>query len=83
MFKCLNGGGEGEGGGFSPPRRFLAASCRLVRSRTVLSGNLARGMEWDGRRDGADIALNSSILIVIPSCFSEVGETAILLLMPA
>ncbi len=40
-------------------------------------------MEWDGRRDGACIALNSSILIAIPSCFSEVGETTILLLMPA
>ena len=83
VFKYLNRGGEGKGGGVSPPRRFLPASCRLVRSRTAFAGNLARGMEWDGRRDGAYIALNSSILIVIPSCFSEVGETAILLLMPA
>ncbi len=83
MFKCLNRGGEGEGGSFSPPRRFLAAAFRLVRSRTAFSGNLARGMEWDGRRDGAYIALNSSILICIPSCFPEVGAAAILLFMPA
>ncbi len=82
MFKCLDRGGEGEGGGVSPPRRFLPASCRLVQSRTAFAGNLARGMEWHGRRDGARIALNSSILMAIPSCFSEVGETAILLLMP-
>ena len=74
MFKYLNRGGEGEGGGFSPPRLFMTISFCLVRSHTVFCGNLARGMEWDGHRDGAYIALNNSILICIPTCFSEVGE---------
>ena len=83
MFKGLNRGVEGEGGGFAPPRHLLAASFRLVRSRTAFSGNLTRDMEWTGRRDGAYITLNSSILIVVLYCFSEVGETVILLLMPA
>ena len=83
MFKYLDRGGQGEGGGVFPHRGVLTASCRLVRFRTAFAGNLARGMEWDGHRDGACIALNSSILMSIPSFFSEVGETAILLLMPA
>jgi hypothetical protein len=82
VFKCLDRGGEGEGGGVSPPSCFLAASCRLVRSRTAFAGNLARGMEWDGLRGGACIALDDCILLAIPSCFSEVGETVILLLVP-
>jgi hypothetical protein len=50
-FKCLDTGGQGEDGGVSPRRGFLADPRRLVRSGTGFTGNISAGMEWDAMQD--------------------------------
>jgi hypothetical protein len=47
LFKCLDTGGQGEDGGVSPRRGFLAAPRCLVRYGTAFAGTISTGIVWD------------------------------------